>query len=229
MNAIAGRRVVWVLPIVLVLIPAVASSALGQGEEEPGLVRCANLVYARDRSSVCFADHFLAEAREQTHIRTDEGFTEVHSESEELYNYPFAVMTGQGAFTLTQPQRENLRRYLRSGGFLLASAGCSSEPWRNSFRREIQAIFPEAELEKLPLSHPIFHTVFDIDELKTKRKGVTAELEALTIEGRVVCIYSPDGLNDTRNAGGDCCCCGGNEILNAKRVNVNILAYALTH
>ena len=40
--------------------------------------------------------------------------------------------------------------------------------------------------------------------------------------------YSPDGLNDTQHMQG-CCCCGGNEITNAVDVNVNVLAYALTH
>ena len=42
-------------------------------------------------------------------------------------------------------------------------------------------------------------------------------------------ILSPDGLNDTANAGPSCCCCGGNEIKSAKEINVNLLAYALTH
>ncbi|MEK6238367.1 MAG: hypothetical protein N2C14_26925 [Planctomycetales bacterium] len=42
-------------------------------------------------------------------------------------------------------------------------------------------------------------------------------------------IFSPDGLNDTGKVGGNCCCCGGNEILNARQINVNLLAYALTH
>ena len=35
-------------------------------------------------------------------------------------------------------------------------------------------------------------------------------------------------LNDTPHSTG-CCCCGGNELENAIDINVNILAYALTH
>ena len=30
----------------------------------------------------------------------------------ELFRYPFAIMTGEGGFTLTEAERENLRRYL---------------------------------------------------------------------------------------------------------------------
>jgi hypothetical protein len=204
-------------------------AAEGSSGEEGPVVQCANLVYGRDKSSVCFADHFLAETRERTHIRTADGFTETRLDSEALFERPFAVMTGEGGFTLTPEQRENLRRYLTGGGFLLASAGCSSRPWDAAFRREIERIFPDRRLEKIDLSHPVFHTVYDIDELESKSKGAEAQIEALTLDGRVVLIYSPDGLNDTRNAGESCCCCGGNEILNARRINVNLLAYALTH
>ena len=36
------------------------------------------------------------------------------------------IMTGEGEFALTDIERENLRQYIQGGGFLLASAGCSS-------------------------------------------------------------------------------------------------------
>jgi len=42
-----------------------------------------------------------------------------------------------------------------------------------------------------------------------------------------VLIHSRDGLNDTAHTQG-CCCCGGDEIINAEQVNVNILAYAVS-
>ena len=52
---------------------------------------------------------------------------------------------------------------------------------------------------------------------------------ALEIDGKIVLIFSKDGLNDTGKVGGNCCCCGGNEIKNARQINVNLLAYTLTH
>jgi DNA transposition AAA+ family ATPase len=77
------------------------------------------------------------------------------------------------------------------------------------------------------MSHAVFHTVYDIAELKAKR-GHPKPLEGVTINGRLGVIYSPDGLNDTEHSQG-CCCCGGNEITNCVDVNVNILAYALMY
>lgn len=195
----------------------------------PGLVRCANLVYGNGQTSKCFADHFLADAQKETNIWPEQRFTSVKLESEELFQFPFAVMSGEASFTLTEPQVENLRRYLTSGGFLVASPGCSSPLWASSFESQIARVLPGVALEELDMSHPIFHTVYDITELKTKKPAVKAVLKALILDGRVVLVYSPDGLNDTGNAGGSCCCCGGNEVLNARQVNVNLLAYALTH
>ncbi len=198
-------------------------------DSRQGVTQCANLIYGHGKSSVCFSDEFLAQIQKDTNIRTNRRFCPVKLQGEQLYQYPFAVMTGEGAFTLTATQRRNLRSYVTRGGFLVASAGCSSSPWNASFRSEIHKIFPNLKLKKLPMSHPIFKTVYDIKTLKTKKKTRTTYLEALEVDGKVVLVYSQEGLNDTRNAGPGCCCCGGNEILNALNVNANLLAYALTH
>ena len=187
-------------------------------------VACANLIYAGTRSSICFSDRFLSIVASETTINTARKFKPVKLADKEVFRYPFAMMTGEGSFTLTEPERVNLRRYLERGGFLLASAGCSSSQWDTSFRREIRTIFPKRSLQTISMDHEIFRTVFNIKKLKTKR--AEAKLEGLTIGGKIVLVYSSDGLNDTATMHG-CCCCGGNEISNAQQVNVNILVYAL--
>jgi hypothetical protein len=196
---------------------------------EPGAVRCANLIYGDNKTSVCFSSEFLSQIQRDSHVHTNPQLVPVKMESPEMYQIPFAVMTGEGEFTLTQPQRDNLRNYLSNGGFMVASAGCSSGPWTSSFLSEIATIFPELKLSQLDLSHPVFHTVYDIDRLDCKKSSGQAHLEGLEIDGKIVLIFSRDGLNDTSKAGGKCCCCGGNEIVNSRQVNVNLLAYALTH
>ncbi len=193
-----------------------------------GVVQCANLIYANNRSSVCYADQFLAQAAKDTNTKTSGKFTAIRAEAVELFEYPFAVMTGEGSFVLTEAQRENLKSYLTRGGFLVASAGCSSPEWAASFKREIKAIFPALEMKRLEMSHEIFHTVYDIKVL-TAKGNTTPYLNGLEIDGKIVVVFTEDGLNDTANAGPNCCCCGGNEIRNARLVNVNLLAYALTH
>lgn len=197
------------------------------GGESEGIVQVANLVYAGVRSSQCFSDHFLIKAEKETSISTSRRFHAVKLSGDDLYEYPLVIMTGEGAFELPEAERQALRRYVERGGFLLASSGCSSEEWTKSFRDEMAAIFPDAPLTAIDLSHPIFHTVYDVEEL-TAKHGTPAPIEGVTLEGRIGVLFSPDGLNDTAHAQG-CCCCGGNEITNAEQINLNILAYALLY
>ena len=209
--------------------PGLLDSAASLGVFESGVVYCANLVYAEKKTSVCYADHFLKQIEKETHVRTSKRFTPVKLESEKLYGYPFAMMTGQGKFKLTPTQRQSLRNYLSRGGFLVASAGCSSEQWAISFEQQIKQVFPKLKMIEIGESHPIFRTVYDIKALGTKRAGPKPKLKGLEIEGKLALVYSKDGLNDTAKAGDNCCCCGGNEVKNARQINVNLMAYALTH
>lgn len=226
--------VLWIVPCLSIVqseqeTPTTQPAATIPGiPASEGLVRCANLVYDRNKTSVCFADRFLRQMERETSIRTEGSFRQIRLEADELFRYPFAIMTGEGAFELSTAQRKNLKTFLQRGGFILASAGCSNSQWDKSFRSEIKALFSDHPLTKLPMSHPVFHTVYDIEALKIK-KDAAVILEGMEINGRLALIYSEQGLNDTGNAGKGCCCCGGSEILNAQSINANILAYALTH
>ena len=191
------------------------------------LIQCANLVYAGSKSSVCFSDKFLDTVKRETNCQPDKNFKTIKLANEDLFNYPFSIMTGEGAFVLQEQERKNLRAYLLRGGFLLASAGCSSRDWNTSFRNEITRIFPEYKLQKLTLEHPLFHTVFDVRDVKLSHGG-RGEIEGMEIDGKIVLVYSAEGLNDTGNVNG-CCCCGGNEVINCHEINVNAFTYAVTH
>jgi hypothetical protein len=194
---------------------------------KPDVIRAANLIYAGSKSSVCFSGKFLSSLAKESHIETDPAFTPVRLAADQVYEHPFAVMTGEGAFALLEQERRNLAAYLKRGGFVLASAGCSSPDWDRSFRAELAKAMPEARLKKLPMSHPLFSTMFKIQSIQLKHNGST-QLEALELDGRLVLVYSPEGLNDTSSVSG-CCCCGGNEVRNSHEINVNIFAYAIMH
>lgn len=199
---------------------------------DPAVVRCANLTYAGGRTARCFSDRFLRRAAEVSTIRTEPRFVRVSLDDQAaLAELPFAVWTGEGTFRLNPNERANLRSYLRRGGFIVASAGCSNADWGASFRHEIAEAMPGCDLRPLPISHPIFRTVYAISSLATaqRRHGPhAAALEALTVDGRIALVFSPDGLNDTAHSQ-NCCCCGGDEVADSEFVNVNLLAYALLH
>jgi len=197
------------------------------GGEPVGVVQVANLIYAGVKSSQCFSDHFLATAEKDSTISTSRRFHAVKLRSDELFNFPLVVMTGEGTFTLTDAERRNLRLFVERGGLLLSSAGCSSQEWNRSFRHEMATVFPKYPLSKIGMDHVLFKTVYEIKQLKSAH-GTPRPIEGITIEGRLGVVYSQDGLNDTAHTQG-CCCCGGNEITNSIQVNVNILAYSLVY
>jgi hypothetical protein len=204
------------------------STSWAQQDQEGTKVQCANLVYAVNKTSVCFSDRFLQRLELETNVRTESKFVRVQLDSNDLYRYPFSIMTGEGAFSLTPKERLQLKYYVTHGGFLLASSGCSDPGWTRSFRNEMAQIFPNQKLTAVPLNHPIYRTVYSVKAVATTHAQRKTQLEAITQNGNIVVIFSPDGLNDTSHAQ-NCCCCGGDEVGEAEFINVNILSYALFH
>jgi len=190
-------------------------------------LQCGNLVYAGNKSSICFADKFLSDVAKQTNLNVGRNFIPVRLDADNAFDFPFCVWSGEEDFSLTKKERDNLRKYLLNGGFILSSPGCSDPRWDTALRRELKLIFPEYSLVKLPMSHPVFSTVNVITRL-TDKQGKQAYIEGMEINGRLVMVYSKDGLNDVSNAKG-CCCCGGNMIAESVLVNVNVFTYALLY
>ena len=200
----------------------------GPARAKEGAIQCGMLIYGGTKTSRCFSDEFLSTVQQRTTIATERRFKFVKLGTEDLFSFPFVVMTGEGDFVFSQRERENLQRYLSSGGFLLASAGCSNKDWDNAFRREMKKVMGENRIKKIPPDHAVFHTVFSLNNMGLAHSTGEASLEGIEHNGRLVVIYSSQGLNNTANTSG-CCCCGGNEISNSLQVNVNIVAYALLH
>jgi hypothetical protein len=206
---------------------AATLAAQAPGHSDPSLLQCGNLIYSDNRSSVCFADRFLTDVTDQTCLRVNRKFCPVRLDSDTLFDFPFCVMSGNESFSLSEKERGQVRRFLSQGGVLLASPGCSDEKWDRSFRQELKVCFPDNALKKIPMTHPIFSIVNPIPRL-TDKHGRPVALEGLELNGRLVLVYSKEGLNDVEHATG-CCCCGGNEIGNPARVNVNVFTYAVVY
>ncbi len=209
--------------------PAHETTAEQGRNEGEGVVHIGMLVYSEDKTGVCFADGFLDTVARETDVAVHRQFEHVTLSSDKLFDYPFVVMTGQGRFTLDDTEIKNLQTYLKRGGFILASAGCTNEAWAESFSLAMTQAFGKDALQTISTKHPIFHTIYDIKHLDVRGQEDVAPLYAYQADGVVRVMFSPMGLNDTSNAGEGCCCCGGSEIHNAKLINADILVYALTH
>jgi len=182
----------------LAFIPIAALTA------KEGAVQCGNLIYAGTKTSRCFSDEFLSMVQQKTSIKTERRFKPVKLGSEELFKFPFVIMTGEDDFNLTAKERINLKKYLENGGFMLASPGCSNKAWSTAFLREVKRIFGKDALKDIPMDHAIFKTITTVKKLPLS-KGGNGKLQGITHNGKLVVAFASDGLNDTSNTEGCCC------------------------
>jgi len=107
-----------------------------------------------------------------------------------LSDHPYLYMTGHGNVSFSPAERNALREYLVGGGFLHAD---DNYGLNESFRREITAIFPDAELTEIPKDHPVFHIFYDFPEGLPKiheHDGDPPQAFGIFYGGRLVVFYS---------------------------------------
>lgn len=96
---------------------------------------------------------------ERTALPVEKAEGRVELTDARLWDYPFLHMTGHGSVRFTDEEVTRLRDYLTRGGFLHADDNYGLD---ESFRREIARVFPDRPLVDVPLSHPIYHMVYDL-------------------------------------------------------------------
>ncbi|GLB51771.1 hypothetical protein NBRC110019_08100 [Neptunitalea chrysea] len=82
----------------------------------------------------------------------------VEAGSVEMFEYPFIHMTGHGNVFFSEQDAENIRKYLLSGGFIHVDDNYGIKEY---LERELKKVFPDKELKELPVTHPIFHQVYN--------------------------------------------------------------------
>jgi hypothetical protein len=110
--------------------------------------------------------------------------------SPDLRDYPYVYMTGHGNVSFTDEELRALRAYLVSGGFLHADDNYGMD---ESFRREVERLFPESELVPIPIDHAVYRIVYEFPDGLPKiheHDGLPAEGLGLFDNGRLVLFYS---------------------------------------
>jgi hypothetical protein len=118
------------------------------------------------------SDEFvIALLHELTHVRVaPDSYKIVHLDSSEIFEYPFLYLSEPGFLDLNDKEIKNLGEYIRRGGFIMADdfrtkdyLGGPEE--LDVLRHYLKLAVPEREFVRLDISHPIFHSYFDIDTL----------------------------------------------------------------
>ena len=64
----------------------------------------------------------------------------------------------------TEEEATAMRAYLENGGFLWVDDFWGNAEWA-AFERFMRAVLPGHRWREVPIDHPIFHTVFEFDEM----------------------------------------------------------------
>jgi hypothetical protein len=88
-----------------------------------------------------------------------------------LFTFPYAYIVEPGQMVFSDQEAARLREYLLRGGFLHIDDFWGLDQKENA-ETELKKVFPEYSWQPLPLTHEIFHTFFDIDEIiQTPNEG----------------------------------------------------------
>ncbi len=88
----------------------------------------------------------------------------VSMNEKDIFQHPFIYAVEPGHMVLSKDDVANLREYLLRGGFLMMDDFWGEYEWEN-VREQMRKVFPEYPIREIPLTHPIFHCYFDIDEV----------------------------------------------------------------
>lgn len=105
--------------------------------------------------------------QELTSLRVNPEPVTVELTDPKIQDYPWVYLIEPGEMDLSDEEVAGLRNYLLNGGFLMVDDFWGGDEYDN-FYDNIKRVFPDREVVDLDISHPIFHSVFD---LKTKPHG----------------------------------------------------------
>jgi len=160
-----------------------------------------------------------------------------------LFDYPIIYFVEPGFLELSDEQAARLREYVARGGFMYFDDFWGVYEIAN-LETQLHKVWPNRQIKDLPLSHPIFHSYLDIDEIlqvpefhnivfrgQTSEKGGTVP-HRMGVEdenGRLVCFISFNSdmgdawewINDPRYP--------AKYGLHAYKSAMNVIIYAMSH
>lgn len=134
--------------------------------------------------------NLLRAIRTRTSLRTTVAEKVVTLSDDDLWNVPYIYMTGHGNVHWSEHDLAVLRRYLEQGGFLHADDNYGMD---QSIRRELRRLFPDRPMVEVPLTHPIYHLVYDFPRGIPKiheHDGKPAQGFGIFLHGRLAVFYS---------------------------------------
>lgn len=163
------------------------------GQSTPGALVITRIKYGgggdwyADPSSL---SNLIAFTQAETRINIADNAARAEIGDEIFYGSTYLYMTGHGNINFTDDEANKLRSHLLAGAFLHAD---DNYGMNESFRREMAEVFPDKDWVELPATHPIFSTVFNLENgLPKIHEHDNQRPQALGLfhEGRLIVLYT---------------------------------------
>ncbi len=122
--------------------------------------------------------------QQMTSLKVDPNGRVLRLTDPELADFPFVYIVEPGGLSLSEAEVQALRKYLLNGGFLMFDDFWGDREWEN-VEEEMKRVFPERSFEELPLTHPLYHCVFEIKskgQVPNVALGMESEFTSVTYE-----------------------------------------------
>lgn len=137
---------------------------------------------------------------EYTTIPIDEKERIIFLTDKNLFRSPICYLSGHKLVEFSTLERDNLHRYIQNGGFLFVD-DCNHDIdglFAKSFEQEIDRVFGQKALQKIPNTHEIYHSFFEFEGPPTTSFELNGwgddlvhdYLKAVTVNGRIGILYS---------------------------------------
>ena len=177
----------------------------------------------------------LIQLRQNTSLKVSLKRVSVLPGRDDLSGYSFLYLTGLDEFRWDERARAALRAFLKNSGTLLINNGLGLRSSDAIIRRELATLLPGSTLQKIPLTHPLYSSVFKITESRytpaviQENPGLTTPLlEGIEVDGELRVVYSPYDI-EAAWLGCDYPLARAYESSSGTRLGVNMMMYFATH
>jgi hypothetical protein len=168
----------WFVVLLLALLPLAAFAQRFRQQRvaiEPNVPYDGRFTFARLRYRVIWRTgweydypamerHLMTMMRELTALKPHVAGSNIHTlDDPELHKYPIAYLSEPGGWDPNDDEAAGLRDWLAKGGFLIVD-DFMLDDWY-VFTRAMRKVLPDARIEPLDLSHPVFDAFFRIESL----------------------------------------------------------------
>jgi Domain of unknown function (DUF4159) len=105
---------------------------------------------------------------------TPDGSNIFRMDDPELLKFPAAYLSEPGYWYPSDSEAEGLRTYLAKGGFLIVDDFHFENEWQ-VFEAAMRRVLPDARIDRLDRSHPVFNSFFSIKSLDVPYPGRMGE------------------------------------------------------